>query len=266
MSKHYRKPIKVDSENRKYIFDLSNKSISYLRYVSIFIASSITFLSFGNYDIVEEINTINYRIILKFSLIILYSSITYGVLKDIREFQRNFHDGLYTSKFPALGIFLLVITGASFLLMCNSINNFKYFIVYNSFFWLFNYYFWCQIKEFTIAIFKESYKNEIYTHNRVGQFRIKYIFKYYFTKWYEDRFNYAIGFILLISFIIFFLESPIKDIGFDDHKVFASVIYLIFILFMETWIWVKRTKRRYLIKTIEELTHNYNLIRKYKRK
>ncbi|MEW6666791.1 MAG: hypothetical protein AB1512_16440 [Thermodesulfobacteriota bacterium] len=200
-------------------------------------------------------------LILRLTLVLYYSSWVLAVMVDTRDFEDAFVSAPHQGKIPARGFSIAVFLSASFGLLC-WVQNYRDFVLALALFWVINILGWRYIvMNFLRPAIRESRGVLEKAEGHLYLERISVVDAYVNGGWQSARFIVGALGILLLAFLCFshFLEAISRSLGFLSSTGFMAIAIAFFVLFVETWIWFQRIRRRIVIRQLERLSLKYFL-------
>lgn len=252
--------------NLRYIPKDKNDIISISRKARFIVNSAILILGliFGylklrGISIVPFINNLSGDFILKLSIVAYYFSWSTGTLSDIDDQEMVYIRGPENKYLPPsyLIIFLIVIV---FALLC-WVKNFQGFAITLLIFWITNVFAW---KYFIKYILKDIFNDSRREYQKINSFslfeKLDIVQNYSEGNWQLIRF--IVGLIMIII-IILLAFTPLSLLVSKYLKISSEVIdafsIFLYVIFMETVIWIMRIKMKVSLSVIEKIDKRYHV-------
>ena len=260
--------------NSRYIPNDKNDIISISRKARFIVNSAVIILGliFGylklrGISILPFINNLSGDFILKISIVAYYFSWSTGTLSDINDMEIVYIRGPENKYLPP-GYLIASIIVIVFALLC-WVKSFQGFSIVLFIFWIINLFAWKYLIKFILKnIFDDSQKE----YQKINSFslfeKLDIVQNYSEGNWQWIRF--IIGLILIII-VILLAFTPLSLLVSKYLKISSEVIdafsVFLYVIFMETSIWIMRIKRKVSLSVIEKIDKKYHvkLIKKVKR-
>lgn len=253
--------------NPKYISDSKLNAIRSARTarITVNIFALILGLIFGflklkGISITPFVNNLSADLILKFSLVIYYFSWVAGTISDTNDQEIVYIRGPKKERFPFHVYVVASIIAIAFGLLCWA-NNFQRFALALSTFWIINLISWRYMISFIVGEIIIDSQKEYQSINSFSLFEKLNVVKNYIDgKWQWNRFIIGLLLLIIINMLAF---TPLSTLVSQYLKIsldfINSISILAYIIFVETWIWIKRIQTKVSISTIEIIDKKYQL-------
>ena len=252
--------------NPRYIPKDKNDIISISRKARFIVNGAILILGllFGylklrGISIIPFINNLSGDFILKISIVAYYFSWSAGLLSDIDD-QEIVYIRSPENKYLPPAYFIASIIVIVFALLC-WVKSFKEFAIVLLIFWIINVFAWKYFIKFILKnIFDDSQKE----YQKINSFslfeKLDIVQNYSEGNWQWIRF--IIGLILIII-VILLAFTPLSLLVSKYLKISSEVIdafsVFLYVIFMETSIWIMRIKMKVSLSVIEKIDKKYDV-------
>ena len=254
-----KKNTKYMTNDRNDIIKASRKARFILSFFSLALGLIFTYLKLKGISLVPFINDLSVEFILKISLTVYYFSWIVGLSSDINDqviVQIKGLEKKYLS--PAWPIAFIGFIG--FALLCY-VNNFKVFTIALLMFWVINLFGWGYLVIFILdKMFVDSQKEYQRSNSFSLYEKLEVVKNYTEGNWQWIRF--IIGLLIIIIAIVFaftpisLLVSRYLRISSEIINAFSVSVYIIF---METMMWIMRIKVKVSFQFIEKMDNKYHI-------
>mgnify|MGYP001149558841 CR=1 FL=1 len=254
-----KKNTKYMTNDRNDIIKASRKARFILSFFSLALGLIFTYLKLKGISLVPFINDLSVEFILKISLTVYYFSWIVGLSSDINDqviVQIKGLEKKYLS--PAWPIAFIGFIG--FALLCY-VNNFKVFTIALLMFWVINLFGWGYLVIFILdKMFVDSQKEYQRSNSFSLYEKLEVVKNYTEGNWQWIRF--IIGLLIIIIAIVFaftpisLLVSRYLRISSEIINAFSVSVYIIF---METMMWIMRIKVKVSFQFIEKMDNKYRI-------
>jgi len=247
-------------QNKKRILDLGNNTIAQIRIVSLIVSTVFTYLAITKpfkKIFTEQISSIEFSLIFKLLLILLFYSKVSGILTDIKEMQRELK--VYKYKIP-FGIYVCgILYSINFIGLLFFVDNLIMFCALLSFLYVIYLLFWQILTPFSLDLIKETYKYNTLNCLEIDKLQNKIMYSYFSGYWVKDVVYYVIapslaGIILFFSKYDLLIDNSLKV---TSRGVIISSMIFLGACISEVIVWTKRLKRKYQIRYLDQ---NYEAI------
>jgi len=250
---------KYMTNDRNDIIIASRKARSIIYFFSLALGLIFTYLKLKGISLVPFINDLSVEFILKISLTVYYFSWIVGLSSDINDqviVQIKGLEKKYLS--PAWPIAFMVFIG--FALLCY-VNNFKAFTIALLMFWIINLFGWIYLVIFILdKMFVDSQKEYQMSNSFSLSEKLEVVKNYTEGNWQWIRF--IIGLIIIIIAILL-PYTPLSLLASKYLKISSEIINAfsvsVYIIFMETLMWIMRIKVKVSLQFIEKMDNKYQI-------
>ena len=247
------------TNDRNDIINTSRKARSVL-YFSVFALGLIFgYLKLKDISIIPFINDLSVDFILKISLAVYYFSWSAGLSSDINDQVIVLIKGLEKKYFlPAYPIAFIIVSG--FALLCY-VKNFRIFAIVLLIFWIINLFGWIYAVMFLLdKMFIDTQEEYQMSNSFSLSEKLDVVKNYTEGNWQWIRF--IIGLIIIIIVIIL-AYSPLSLWASKYLKISSEAINAfsvsVYIIFMETTMWIMRIKVKVSLLFIEKMDNKYHI-------
>jgi hypothetical protein len=261
---HYASRQKRNNEiqrERKNILDIGNNSVIYIRITAAIIGTIFSYLAYKRpfrEILVDQVSLIQFSLVFKFLVLLVFYSKVYGILIDIRELQRE----LVRIKIATIPLKVYFFAGlyiSTFISLLFVVDNFILFCAIFALIYIFYMLFWQKFSPYSLENIKETYKYNIQNKNEIEKLQNKILHSYFSAYWVKDVVNYVlIPCLLGIILTVFNFDDSIdKFLNVKSKSLVLASLVLIGYFISEGIIWTKRLKRKYQIRYLDK---NYDII------
>lgn len=228
---------------------------------------SILLLFFGwltlkDFPLISLINDDSASILLKFTLVIYYSSWIFGTSVDLNDEDYTFVIAPNSGKLTKMAITIIFMMGLLFAILCWS-ESFKVFSISLLVFLLIDFLGNKYLNNFVKKAMEESESKYISSKNYLGYKSlqtIKHFLNGSYVKW-----RFFVGFIIIFILIIFSytnISTLFSHFLNVEKQLILSITFFIYVATIEIWIWYKRLMRKIQLSILDEINNEFSLVKK----
>lgn len=250
--------LKKNNIDKQTLAKYASWSIRIAKSVALIFGIIFSWLKLKGIDYSIILNELKPNIILRISLIVLYTSWLYGVIIDAKIQEKIYQVSNITKNNITLGILVITPQILLFLILCILTNNLKIFLIVLFISWIYNLLFYFI---FTRYLAKDTDKKNEQIYLKDGNFylieRYNIGYNFLYGNWYIKR--YVFGLLILIINIIIYHSLLFGFLSQHHRNVLCALLALIFILITEIWIWLERIKRTTKLNYIQTIDNKYRI-------
>ena len=249
-------------EKKHKLLETSQRGKLLIKFIILIPPLFYGYLKLHLVDITPFTNDYFSSTILKFSFIIYYLSWVYGTLFDMNLYDISLISSLknkgVTLKDYAISLVFIMIFSS---ILCSKTN--FYVAISLSLFWLTDWLAYQYLLKYQLNPLLRESENEYKKMNTLWSFlRLESIRNYLFGTWRTKRYLVGIPILLLLisfSFENFLSTSITNYFNLLSTSFIFSLIFLFYILTIESWMWISRLNTKTSIKLISENENKYIL-------
>lgn len=250
---------KYMTNDRNDIINASRKARSFIYFSSFALGLFFGYLKLKDISLVHLINNLSVDFIFKISLAAYYFSWSVGLSSDIND-QEIVQIKGFEKKYllPAWPIEFIIVIGLALLFY---VNNFRIFAIVLLMFWIINLFGWIYLIMFLLdKMFIDTQKEYQMSNSFSLSEKLDVVKDYAEGNWQWIRF--IIG-LIIITIVILFAYTPLSLLASKYLKISSEIINAfsvsVYIIFMETSMWIKRIKVKVSFQFIEKMDNKYHV-------
>jgi len=244
----------IQKKNR--VIRMARMTRRMVRIFAGFLALMFSFLKLKNFPFPLMTGDYFSLTFLQIAIVSYYLSWVFGVFFDTYDEEIVFEYPPNEGRIPLVAIVIAFFLTVTFGILC-WVDTFTKFAIVLLTFWILNIIGW----RYFVAGLMKSLLNENPNKNIWINERILIVKEYLCGKWQWVRFSLGFIIILFIN-IIAFTDIHLKiaeRLTIFSPSSFLSFSILVFVFFVEGWMWFARLRRRSMIKILERLELNYTI-------
>lgn len=200
------------------------------------------------------------EVLLKGSLAFYYTSWILGSSADLNDEEYTLLVAPNSGKLTWMAISIIILMGGLFGILCWT-DDLKYFSISLFLFLLIDKLGNVFLNRFIRYSIEESKKTYMLCNNYIGYLSLLSVQNFLTGKYIKWRFT--VGFVLIITMILYsFTNLPnivAEILQLDSPKIIFSIIFFVYVLTIEIWVWKVRLKRRVYFQILNEINQDYIL-------